>query len=297
MQMRILITGADGQLGSELRHIIHNYPQFESIFVNRSQLDLSDTDQIQAFFKKHTIDVCINCAAYTAVDKAESEPELATAINVNAVAALAKACAQRATRLIHISSDYVYHIVPTDPNGMPRPLVETDPTTPKGVYAATKLAGEQAVLNAAPHNIVVRTSWVYSTFGNNFVKTMQRLGREKSSLNVVADQVGRPTYARDLAKVLLLMVEKIKHTPTIGGVFNFSNVGEPTNWCAFAQKIHELSGITTCEVKAIATAEYPTPAKRPPYSMMSVEKIQTTFDCTIADWQTALAECMEAQTA
>jgi dTDP-4-dehydrorhamnose reductase len=283
---KILITGSNGQVGSELQVIAHQFPQFDCHFVSRNELDITDNQSIIQLFLENTYFACINAAAYTAVDKAESDAENADNINHIAAANLAAACAKFGTLLLHISTDYVYH------NGLTRPLVETDATVPKGVYAATKLQGDAAVLAADTRFLVVRTAWVYSTFGNNFVKTMLRLGREKTALSVVNDQIGTPTYARHLAHILFFMIEKIAENPAqnYGGIYHYSNEGS-TNWAAFAQAIHQKAGITTCEITPIPSINYPTPAARPPYSVLDKTKIKTVFGLEIADWETGLDAC------
>jgi dTDP-4-dehydrorhamnose reductase len=284
--MRILITGSNGQVGSELRFIAHQFPQFDCHFVSKTELDITDNQSITDLFFTNKYFACINCAAYTAVDKAENDAENADNINHIAAANLAVACAKQGTLLLHISTDYVYH------NGLTRPLVETDPTAPKGVYAATKLQGDMAVLAADSRFLVVRTAWVYATFGTNFVKTMLRLGREKTALNIVNDQIGTPTYARHLAKSLFSMVEKISENPTknYGGIYHYSNEGS-TNWAAFAQAIHQKAAITTCEITPIPSINYPTPAVRPPYSVLDKTKIKTVFGLEIANWEEGLDAC------
>lgn len=222
------------------------------------------------------------------MDKAESDTENADSINHLAVANLAAACAKSQTLLLHISTDYVYH------NGLQRPLIETDPTAPQGVYARTKLAGDLAVLAADARFLVVRTAWVYSTFGNNFVKTMLRLGNEKTALSVVNDQIGSPTYARHLAQALFFILEKIAENPTknYGGIYHYSNEGS-TNWAAFAQAIHQKANITTCQITPISSAQYPTPAARPPYSILDKTKIKAVFRLEIVDWEAGLSAFFE----
>jgi dTDP-4-dehydrorhamnose reductase len=280
---KILITGSNGQVGSELRFIAQQFPQFDCHFVSKNELDIIDNHSIIQLFKNNKYFACINCAAYTAVDKAESDAENADKINHLAAANLAAACAKNGTLLLHISTDYVYH------NGLTRPLIETDPTAPKGVYAATKLQGDRAVLAADTRFLVVRTAWVYSTFGTNFVKTMLRLGREKTALNIVNDQIGTPTYARHLAKALFFIIKKISENPTknYGGIYHYSNEGS-TNWASFAQAIHQKAAITTCEITPIPSINYPTPAARPLYSVLDKTKIKTVFGLKIAEWEEGL---------
>lgn len=280
---KILVTGENGQLGSELKKLCDSYPQYEFTFVDRNVLDLSNLCKLEDYFDNKAFDAIINCAAYTAVDKAQSESELADTINHRAVSLLAKIAKKKNISLIHISTDYVF-------NGQNyHPYLETDPTDPQGVYGRTKRDGENAILLAAPKNtLIIRTSWVYSSFGANFVKTMLRLGKERDSLGVIFDQVGTPTYARDLAKALLDILPKIKNeTPEI---YHYSNEGV-ASWYDFAQAIFELTNIS-CEVQAITTAQYPLPAPRPHYSLLNKAKIKKEFNITIPYWKNSLKECI-----
>ncbi|HLD22835.1 MAG TPA: dTDP-4-dehydrorhamnose reductase [Sulfuricurvum sp.] len=279
----ILITGANGQLGSEIRALSVLYPQHEFTFTDRTTLDLSNLCKMENFFDDKTFDGIINCAAYTAVDKAESEKELADTINHRFVSLLAKIAKRNHSTLIHISSDYVF-------NGQNhRPYIESDPTDPQGVYGRTKCEGENAILSVAPSNtVIIRTSWVYSSFGNNFLKTMLRLGKERDDLGVIFDQVGTPTYARDLAQTILEILPIIKNeSPEI---YHYSNEGV-ASWYDFAKSIFELSGIT-CQLNPITTDQYPTPAKRPHYSLLNKAKIKTDFEITIPYWRDSLKECL-----
>lgn len=282
--LNLLVTGSNGQVGSELKMLSASYPHYTFTFIDRHVLDMSDIQAIETYFAEHTFDVIINCAAYTAVDKAESESELADAINHLAVSALAQIAKNGGTKLIHISTDYVF-------NGQHyRPYVETDPTDPQGVYGRTKRDGENAILDVAPPNsIIIRTSWVYSSMGNNFVKTMLRLGSERDTLGVIFDQVGTPTYARDLAKAILDILPHIKNE--VPGIYHYSNEGV-TSWYDFAKAIFELSGIT-CEVNAIETSQYPTPATRPHYSLLNKKKIKEDFGLSVPYWRTGLKECID----
>jgi dTDP-4-dehydrorhamnose reductase len=281
---KILITGANGQLGQEL-HVLHAmYPQYEFTFVDRESLDLSNLCKLEDYFDANTFDLLINCAAYTAVDKAQSDEDLANTINHRAVSLLAKIAKKTNMAFVHISTDYVF-------NGQNyRPYIESDPTDPQGVYGRTKRDGENAILDVAPKNsIIIRTSWVYSSFGNNFVKTMLRLGKEKDSLGVIFDQVGTPTYGRDLAKTILDILPQLKNeSPEI---YHYSNEGV-TSWYDFAQTIFELTH-TVCEVKAITTEQYPTPATRPHYSLLNKHKIKADFSLSIPYWRNSLKECLE----
>ncbi len=279
----ILVTGASGQLGCSLKAIISDYPQYVVTFANRDVLDLSKPSRIDNFFSENTFDLIINCAAYTAVDKAESEPELANAINHLAVKQLAEIAVQQQAKLIHISTDYVF-------NGQQhRPYIETDEVDPQGVYGKTKLAGEQAVMQAMPTNaLIIRTSWVYSEFGNNFVKTMLRLGAERDSLSVVCDQIGTPTYARDLAQAIMIIVgsEQFKQEVINSQLYHYSNEGV-CSWYDFAKAIFEQNKIS-CQVAPIETKDYPTAAKRPHYSVLNKAKIKKDFNFSVSYWGDAL---------
>lgn len=280
----ILITGAQGQVGRELADWAPQYPDLRCQWTDRSELDLTNADQIAQYFSEHQIDVVINCAAYTAVDKAESEAALAERVNSQGVEFLAKACQKHGAFLIQLSTDYVYH------NGCDRPLLETDPLNPQSVYARTKQAGEEAALAESQPAMVVRTSWVYSAYGNNFVKTMLRLGQERDALRVVYDQVGTPTYARDLARVLLDIVQagNYRQNP---GIYNFSNEGV-TSWYDFAHAIFAERQLD-CQLTPIRSAEYPTAAARPPYSLLDKAHIKNTFQLTIPHWRDSLVHCLQ----
>lgn len=283
--MHILVTGAKGQVGSELFHLHSRYPQWQFTFTDRTELDICQAEAVHAYFAQHAFDVCINAAAYTAVDKAEDEIELCYAVNDHAVANLADACKAYQVKLIHISSDYVYHNEQQN-----TPYLETDPLSPKGVYAKSKMLGEEKALSHNPgQSMVIRTSWVYSTFGNNFVKTMLKLAQSRPRLTVIFDQVGTPTYARDLAELLLMVVYYHQEYPddAFGGVFNYSNEGV-TSWYDFAQAIFEMQGIDSCQVVPIETREYPTPAKRPHFSLMNKAKIKESYSIDIPHWRDGL---------
>jgi len=287
-KLNILVTGQNGQLGQSLAKIAKDYPQFDFIFLGREQLDLSQPATLANALENIAFDIIINCAAYTAVDKAESEPELADAINHLAVEQLAQICNQRRATLIHISTDYVF-----DGKNY-NPYIETDPVDPQGVYGITKLKGEQAMQAVNPKGAIIRTSWVYSEFGNNFVKTMLRLGAERDSLNVIYDQVGSPTYAMDLAQAILALLsqpEQLNQTQ----VYHYSNEGV-CSWYDFAKAIFEMSG-TRCKVNPIETKDYPTPAKRPHYSLMNKAKIKQDYLITIPYWRDSLKialNCLES---
>ncbi len=283
--MDILVTGANGQVGSELQFLANQFPSFKFHFTDVAELNITDEKAINELFAKIQPTYCINCAAYTAVDKAESDEPTATLINETAVKYLAKACKKQDTTFLHISSDYVYH------NRVNRPLKESDKPSPKGVYAATKLAGDIVALAENPNTIVIRTSWVYSSFGHNFVKTMLRLGKERDKLTVVYDQIGAPTYARDIAAMMLDVIEKIEGGKrNFAGVYHFAPAGV-TCWYDFAKAIFEFENID-CQVTPIPTSAYPTPAKRPHYSVLNCAKIQKTFDVEIPYWKDSLKRCL-----
>ena len=277
--MKILVTGSKGQLGSEIEYLSSNY-NFNFIFIDLEELDLTDTKSIIPFLKNINPDFIINCAAYTAVDKAEDESKLATQINEHAPAEIAKYCQISGCRLIHISTDYVFDGV------FDRPINETDKPNPKSVYGQTKLDGENAILNLLPNAYIIRTAWVYSEFGNNFVKTMMRLGHERNELNVVSDQYGTPTWARDLAASILKIISEIERGNDKPGVYHYSNEGA-ISWFEFAKKIMELAKIH-CQVNPIETKDYPTKADRPKYSVLDKSKIKLAFDVNIPNWKDSL---------
>lgn len=281
--MNILVTGSNGQVGSELQNLADSYPNFSFVFVDRDNLDIGDNNAVDAFFEAQKFDYCINCAAYTAVDKAESDSQTATLVNATGAKNLALACQKHQTRLVQISTDYVYH------NTQNTPFKETDPTSPKSVYGHTKLEGDQLVLEHNPETLVIRTSWVYSSFGNNFVKTMIRLGKDRDQLTIIFDQIGSPTYAKDLAKAMLDIVQQ---EPTeFRGIYHYSNEGV-CSWFDFAHAIFELKNIT-CQTKPIETKDYPTPAQRPPFSLLNKSKIKATFGLEIPYWRDSLKACLE----
>ncbi len=285
----ILVTGAEGQLGQEIRFLSPNFPQFRFHFTSKEELDLTNQPKMLSLFRRSGFSYCINCAAYTAVDKAEEESDIVDFINVTGVKNLAESCALLKVPLVHISSDYVYH------NSSNTPLVESDTTQPNGVYAKSKLASERAALAAQPCSIVLRTSWVYSSFGNNFVKTMLRLSQERAELKVIYDQVGSPTYARDLAFFILTALHKIEkgdlQIATVSGIYNFSNEGV-TSWYDFAKNIFEIKNIS-CKVSPIRSADFPTAATRPPFSLMDKSKLKAAFGVEIPYWKDSLLECLK----
>jgi len=281
MQHSILITGANGQLGRELQELFPLYPQYRFFATDIDTLDLCNKEAIAKFLDKNRIDYIINCAAYTAVDKAEDDNDLCYRINRDAVRNLAEA-GRKKSKIIHISTDYVFD------GTAKRPLRETDETNPQSVYGKSKLEGEQILLKTAAESMIIRTAWLYSSFGNNFLKTMIRLGKEKESLNVVNDQIGTPTYAADLAKAVLGIIEESEKTNTFqSGIYHYSNEGV-CSWYDFCLKIHELAGITTCKVRPVSTAEYPVKAPRPLYSVLDKTKIKETFHLAIPQWEESL---------
>jgi len=280
--IKIVITGANGQLGKEFQQISIAYPQFDFTFLSKEDLSIQDAEQVRHFFNIAKPTHCINCAAYTAVDKAETEEEIAFLVNGESVGVLAAACKSAGTKLIHISTDYVF-----DGNSA-KPLKEDDATKPINVYGASKLRGEALALQNNEESMIIRTAWLYSAFGNNFVKTMIRLMREKKSINVVNDQVGSPTYAADLAKAILHIIHSGKFIP---GVYHYSNEGQ-ISWYDFAVAIKELTG-SDCQINPIPGSKYPTPAKRPDYSLLDKTKIKTVYGIAVPDWRSGLSRCLD----
>ncbi|MEO6584645.1 MAG: dTDP-4-dehydrorhamnose reductase [Ferruginibacter sp.] len=277
----ILVTGANGQLGSEIKALQNNYPNYQFFFVDKNELNIVDAAAIDNYFGKNKITHCINCAAYTAVDKAETQWVQSFSVNGVAVGTLAAACKKHHALLIHISTDYVFN-----GNGK-APYKETDATDPVNLYGQSKLKGEELAVQNNPDTIIIRTSWLYSSFGNNFVKTMLRLMREKESISVVDDQLGTPTYATDLADAILKIIEVNKPR---SGIYHYSNSGI-INWFQFAVAIKEISG-SACEVKPIPTLAYPTPAKRPAYSAFDTKKIHSQLGVEILGWRESLEKCL-----
>lgn len=280
----ILVTGANGQLGSELKDLSSLYPKYNFIFTDVTELDICNHTAVKEFIFKKEINIIINCAAYTAVDKAEEQEDLANAINHLAVKNFASIAKEYNIKLIHISTDYVFdgtnHV----------PYQETDKPNPQSVYGQTKLDGELAIQKINPANaIIIRTSWVYSNFGNNFVKTMLRLGKERNELGVIVDQIGTPTYAGDLAKTILENLPKIENENAV--LYNYSNEGV-CSWYDFASAVFEIKGINV-KVNAIETFQYPTAAKRPPYSVLNKSKIKNKFQIEIQNWKDSLIVCLQ----
>ena len=279
--MKILITGCNGQLGNEMQLLEKMNPQHTYFNTDVAELDITDRGAILKFVDEHQVDGIVNCAAYTAVDKAESNEELCDLLNRVAPGYLAEAAERRGGWLIQISTDYVFD------GTNHTPYVETDPVCPNSVYGRTKLAGEQAAQQACSRTMIIRTAWLYSTFGNNFVKTMIRLGRERQELGVIFDQIGTPTYARDLAIAIFAAINKGVNP----GVYHFSNEGV-ISWYDFTKAIHRIVGITSCHVRPLHTSEYPTPAARPHYSVLDKTKFKQTYGFEIPYWEESLRDCI-----
>jgi dTDP-4-dehydrorhamnose reductase len=280
----ILVTGANGQLAREINVVAAHHTDYHFLFATKDDLPIEKRAAIELFFEKHRIDYCINCAAYTAVDKAESEEEKAFLINAYAVGGLAEACMIRKAKLIHISTDYVYD------GSAGLPLKEVDAVGPVNVYGSSKLQGEELAVKQNPATLIIRTSWVYSSFGNNFVKTMSRLFRERGEINVVADQYGCPTYAADLANVIMSLIGKMKEGNDFSGIVNYCNEGV-TTWYEFAEEIKRLSN-SNCKINPIPTSSYQMAAKRPLYSVLDTSKIKGLLDLEIPFWKDSLKKCM-----
>lgn len=278
----ILVTGANGQLGNEMRLLAEVNKEYTYFFTDVAELDICDEQAVMNFVTAHQIDIIVNCAAYTAVDKAEDNQELCDKLNHVAPGYLAKAIQTRGGYLVQVSTDYVFdgtaHV----------PYTEEQPTCPDSVYGTTKLAGEQEAMKYCANTMIIRTAWLYSTFGNNFVKTMLRLGREKDSLGVIFDQIGTPTYARDLAVAIFAAI----HKGIIPGIYHFSNEGV-CSWYDFTQMIHHLADTKTCKLRPLHTEEYPTKAKRPHYSVLDKTKIKDIYGIEIPYWVDSLKECID----
>lgn len=279
---RILITGANGQLGSELKEAAPLYPNAHFVYTDREELDITDADAVVAFLKDGNFNYLFNCAAYTAVDKAESDKETAYAINAQAAGILAKACHQLNIKFVHVSTDFIFD------GTLASPLREDDNPNPLSVYGASKLEGELKVLAANTDAIILRTSWVYSSFGNNFVKTVIKLCNEREALNIIFDQIGTPTYAKDLALVILTIAFGKEWHP---GVYHYSNEGV-ASWYDFAIAIRDNAGLKT-KISPIETSQYPTPAVRPKYSVLNKRKFKDTFNIEIPYWKDSLNNCMQ----
>lgn len=280
--MNILVTGANGQLGNEMRVLSASHPAFTYFFTDVQELDITDINAVEQFVAQNNISAIVNCAAYTNVDKAEDDEPTAYLINADAAKNLAIIASKYACRLIHVSTDYVFngeHFVP---------YKESEPTEPTGAYGRTKLAGENLIMSNCPSAIIIRTAWLYSSFGNNFVKTMLRLGREREQLGVVYDQIGSPTYAADLASAIFTVLES-QNPPA--GIYHFTNEGV-CSWYDFTKEIHRQAAITTCNVNPLLSSEYPSKVKRPHYSVLDKQKIKQTFAITIPHWTEALQRCL-----
>ncbi len=282
----ILVAGANGQLGREMRTVLDSDQFVTAIYTDVDELDITNAQAIDNCLTSNKVDYIVNCAAFTAVDAAESNVELCTRLNVEAPTLLAQAAHKHGARLIHISTDYVF-----DGTGC-RPYREDDPVCPASVYGRTKLDGERHVIDVAPESIIVRTAWLYSPHGKNFVKTMLKLGREKEQLRVVCDQVGTPTCALDLASVIKTFIDCEQWHQ---GIYHFSNEGA-ISWYDFTLAIHRLAGITTCHVLPCMTEDYPTPARRPHYSVLDKSKIKRTLGIEIPHWEESLAQCISTLT-
>jgi dTDP-4-dehydrorhamnose reductase len=285
--MKILITGSNGQLGSEIHELASGYPLYQFLYTDVDELNITDEASVNQFFTLYNPDVVINCAAYTAVDKAESDPEPAYLVNTVAPGNLARAAAETGAFMVHISTDYVF-----DGKNY-RPYVESDKVNPVSVYAKSKAEGENAVFQAKGKAVIIRTSWLYSAFGNNFVKTMIKYGTERDKLNVVSDQTGTPTYARDLAKMILDTLPLAMAAEEIE-VYHYSNEGT-ASWYDFAKAIHQYADIF-CQVNPIPTKDYPLPAERPFYSVLDKSKIKRKFAIEIPYWRDSVIHCIDRLT-
>lgn len=279
--MNILVTGANGQLGNEMQVLARENLQHTYFFTDVQELDICDEQAVYAYVSEHKIDIIVNCAAYTAVDKAEDNVELCDKLNNIAPGYLARAAQANGAAMIQVSTDYVFdgtaHI----------PYTEEEPTCPASVYGSTKLAGEQNVMDHCEKAMVIRTAWLYSIYGNNFVKTMIRLGQERDSLGVIFDQIGTPTYANDLAQAIFAAINK----GVVRGIYHFSDEGV-CSWYDFTVAIHRLAGIASCKVKPLHTADYPAKASRPHYSVLDKTKIKDTFGIEIPHWEESLKRCI-----
>lgn len=277
----VLITGANGQLGQSLKEISILYPSISFKFVNSGELDVTDGEKVNFFFDGASYDYCINCAAYTAVDRAEKDKVIAHKVNVDGVANLVEACNNNNTTLIHISTDFVFE------GNHNKPYTEEDETNPLSVYGKTKLDGEGEIINNLNKFFIIRTSWLYSEYGSNFMKTMLKLGKDRIELSVVGDQIGTPTYAKDLAEVLLrIIIDNNKHY----GVYHYSNEGE-ISWYDFAKEVFEIATYSI-KLNKISSSEYPTPAVRPMYSVLNKEKTVKNLKVTVPNWKTSLKQAL-----
>lgn len=279
--MNILITGCNGQLGNEMQLLEKVNPQHQYFNTDVAQLDITNPEAIEEFVSNNAIDIIVNCAAFTAVDKAESSQELCHLLNAKAPEYLAAAIAKRGGYLVQVSTDYVFD------GTNHTPYTEDEATCPNSVYGSTKLEGEKLAMAACANTMIIRTAWLYSTFGNNFVKTMIRLGQEKPELGVIFDQIGTPTYAGDLAAAIMAAINH----GIVPGIYHFSNEGV-ISWYDFTKAIHRIAGITSCHVKPLHTTEYPTPAARPHYSVLDKTKIKQTYGIEVPYWEESLEKCI-----
>lgn len=281
----VLVTGANGQLGNSIRLLAENHPGYNFLFTDVDTLDITNPAAVRGMIKDNQVDFVLNCAAYTAVEKAEEDEALCRRINAFAVGVLGKAAHEAGAKMIHVSTDYVFS------GTSYRPYVETDVTCPISTYGRTKLAGEEILQEVCPDAVIIRTAWLYSEFGSNFVKTVLRLGKERDQLGFVFDQIGTPTYAGDLAAAILAVVTADERNAFVPGIYHFSNEGV-CSWYDFTVKILQIAGID-CHVLPIETKDYPTKAVRPPYSVLNKKKIKTTYGITIPHWEESLRLCME----
>lgn len=286
---KILVTGSNGQLGNELRDIAQNLP-YDFTWTDVAELDITNIHAIDRLFAANNFTYVINCAAYTNVNKAESEEDIARKINADAPENLANICSNYSCRLIHVSTDYVFDGTHC------QPYIETDSVCPQSAYGRTKLEGENRVMQACKNSIIIRTAWLYSSYGNNFVKTMRRLGKEKTEISVVFDQIGTPTYAGDLAQAILSIIQVTENDPQkfVPGIYHYSNEGV-CSWYDFTKEILAQSHIS-CNVKPIESKDFPTPAKRPFYSVLNKRKIKDTFNIDIPYWKESLTNCLKKYT-
>ena len=276
------MTGSAGQLGNELRNVLEYKLPGLTLYTDIDNLDLTDSGAVKKFIVDNEISHVVNCAAYTAVDKAEQEQALCAKINTDAVKNIAEVAADYGVKVIHISTDYVFD------GTAHSPYHESDKVNPISTYGTTKRKGEMVLLSMSPDAVIIRTAWLYSPYGNNFVKTMIRLGNERTELGVVCDQIGTPTYARDLAEAIVVILTARQWVP---GIYHFSDEGA-CSWYDFTKAIHRIAGITTCNVKPITTDDYPTPASRPPYSILDKTRIKKTYGITIPHWEESLVDCI-----
>lgn len=280
----VLVTGANGQLGNSLRALSGRYSSYAFLFTDVDELDICDKEAVRAYVNGNQVDYILNCAAYTAVDKAEDNEALCLRINADAVRNLGEAASEAGARILHISTDYVFD------GTAHTPYVETEPTCPVSVYGRTKLAGEEALLSVCPDAAIIRTAWLYSEYGRNFVKTMLRLGKEREEISVVFDQIGTPTYAGDLAEAMCKVIEASERGAFQPGIYHYSNEGV-CSWYDFTVKILQMAGLP-CRVKPIESKDYPSLAVRPPYSVLNKKKIKATYGLAIPHWEESLRRCM-----